>query len=186
MATVTIGSTTYDVYQDVASADEYFNASSRFDDWDSLTDDEKARALVSSTRLIDRQSWKGEKVSDAQALQFPRTGVTNCAGEDVEPADTLAKAEEASLLLALDISDGLPVETSGSTENQVQTLKAGSVMITNFRAPIGSGERFPQPTMELIGCFFTGASAGNIGLSLSYGTDGEAFDSDFGFNGGIT
>lgn len=185
MATVSINGTDYTVYQDVTEADEYFNGSSSFDTWDGYTSDEKARSLVSATRLIDRQSWQGEKESDAQTLEFPRTGVQDCSGNDVEAATTLAKIEEASLLLALNIVDGGTVQTSASTEDLTQTLKAGSVMITNFRAAEGTATRFPTDVMELIGCYFQGVSGGTIAGSLSYGTCGEGFDDDFGFSGGV-
>lgn len=184
MATVTIGSNTYTVYQDVSEADDYFNGSSDFDTWDAFTTDEKARSLVSSTRLIDRQSWQGEKESDAQELEFPRTGVQDCSGNDVDAATTLAKIEEASLLLALNIADGGNVQTSSSTEDLTQTLKAGSVQITKFRGETDSGSRFPVDVMELVGCYFSGISGSGIAGSLSYGTCGEAFDDDFGFSGG--
>lgn len=186
MATVTIGSSTYDVYQDVTQADEYFNGSSSFNDWDALTTDEKARSLVSATRTIDRQSWQGEKEIDGQELEFPRTGVEDCSGADVEAATTLAKVEEASLLLALDIGTGGSAETNATTEDLTQTLKAGSVMITRFRADATTtvASRFPLPVMELIGCYFAAANASIIAGSLSYGTDGEAFDDDYGFSQG--
>lgn len=185
MATVSIGGTDYTVYQDETEADEYFNGSSDYDTWNAFTSDEKKRALVSSTRLIDRQSWQGEKEGDPQELAFPRTGVVDCSGNAVDASTTLEKVEEASLMLALDIADGTPVQSNATTEDLTQTLKAGSVMITNFRATEGSASRFPLDVMELIGCYFQGAGDAGIAGSLSYGVCGEGFDDDFGFSGGV-
>lgn len=177
MATVTIGSTDYTTYSDVADADEYFNGSSNFSEWAAFTDDEKARGLVSSTRLLDRQSWQGAKEDECQPLAFPRTGLSTCSGDALDVDDTLAFAVEASQLLALDILNEESVETSLSTEDLTKRLKAGSVEIENFRAQLGTNTRFPIPVMELIGCFLAGSAA--VAGSIATGTDGVALDDDF-------
>lgn len=185
MPTVTIGATTYDVYADVDTADEYFNASIQFDDWDGLTPDEKARALVSSTRLIDRQSWKGTKTDPLQVLEFPRDGVVDCSGEAVSSATTLEVAAEASMILALDLASGSSAQTAVTTEDLTKSLKAGSVSIEKFRGDSSvTAARFSLPVMELIGCYFAGSVAGLAG-SLAYGTDGVSPDEDFGFTQGF-
>lgn len=186
MATVTIGSSTYDVYSDVATADIYFNASTRFEEWDAFTDDEKARGLVQSTRLIDRQVWEGEKTatSPEEPGQFPRTGLTDCYGDAVDSTTVPAQVIEASQLLAIDIMGGNTVETSRTQEDTTKRLKADTVEIENFRldSSVTSG-RFPLPVMDLISCFLS--SSTQIAGSLSYGTDGEAADNDFTLNEGF-
>jgi len=183
MATVTIGSTEYTVYSDVATANTYFNGSTQFTDWDPFTDDEKSRGLVSSTRLIERQQWLGEVEVEGQALAFPRTGLNDCQGDTVTAAESLVIATEASQLLALDILEGDDVETNISTEDLTKRLKAGSVEIENFRAQLGTSTRFSLDVMELIGCFLAGSSA--IAGSISTGTDGEALDDDLSLNRGF-
>lgn len=185
MATIDIGTSSYTVYRSLEEADEYFNGSSDFDAWDVFDTNEKKRALISSTRLIDRQTWKGDKEDEDQTLAFPRINLTDCAGSVVDEDIALANISEASLMLALDIADGSNVETNATTEDLAQTLKAGSVMITNFRGESGNGTRFPLDVMELIGCYFTGAENVGIAASIATGTCGEAFDDDFGFSGGV-
>lgn len=185
MASVTINSITYTVYANVATADDYFNGSLSSADWSALTADEKARALVTSTKTIDRQQWQGEKTDPLQELAFPRTGVVDCAGNDVTSAMTLTVVTEASILLALDIFTNSAVLTSVSTEDLTKRLKAGSVEIEKFRASsdsVSSG-RFPLPVQELIGCYFSGRSS--IAGALSYGTDGVAYDGDYSLNDGF-
>lgn len=185
MSTVTIGASDYETYSDVAEADIYFNGSSQFSDWAAVTDDNKARGLVSSTRLLDRQSWQGEKAetSPDTTLDFPRTGLTDCQGDASDEDANLALAVEASQLLALDILSGESVETSRSTEDLTKRLKAGSVELENFRAQIGANSRFSVDVMELIGCFL--ASNVTIAGSIGSGTDGTALDDDFSLNRGI-
>jgi hypothetical protein len=183
MATVTISTITYTVYANVATADDYFNASTQFSDWDALTDDEKARGLVSSTRLIDRQKWLGEKTDPLQELAFPRTGLTDCDGTAIDE-DTIPDAViDASILLALDLATGSGVATSATTEDLTKRLKAGSVEIEKFRADQTTVTRFPLPIMELLGCFMSGSIT--VAGSLDYGTDGCGFDGDYSFNQGF-
>lgn len=185
MASVTIGSTTYTVYSDVAAADEYFNGSISFATWNALTADEKARSLVEATRLIDRQSWQGEKAetSPEQELEFGRTGLTDCAGNDVTVAESLELAVEASQLLALDLSQSSNQITNQSTENTTKRLKADTVEIEYFRPTAGQPTRFAQPVMELLGCFLAGSLS--ISGSIDSGTDGTALNNDFGFTDGF-
>lgn len=179
MATVTIGAETYTVYSDVTTADIYFNGSVSFAEWDTLTTDEKSRGLISATRLIDRQSWQGERAvtSPDEGLDFPRTGLTDCSGSDVTEAESLAAAVEASQLLALDVNSDTSIIDNTTTEDLTKRLKAGPVEIENFRANIGTSTRFPLDVMELIGCFL--ASNVAISGSIATGTDGTALDDDF-------
>ena len=183
MAIVTILGIDYTAYSSLEDADIYFNASTYFADWDALTEDEKSRGLVSGTKQIDRQAWQGSKEDSDQTPAFPRTGLVDNNGSDETPEDSLANATEASLLFALMLANGEDVDTQSSTENLNQTLKAGSVMITNFRADIGTSTRYPLPIMELIGSYLSGSSG--IAGSISFGTDGVAFNSDYGVNDGI-
>lgn len=43
--------------------------------WASATTDKKNRALVTATQRLDRERFLGARVTDTQALQWPRTGV---------------------------------------------------------------------------------------------------------------
>jgi len=184
MTTVTIGSTTYTTYSSLVEADAYFNASTQYAAWAAYSDDAKRRGLVSSTRLIDRQAWQGEKVvaSPEQELDFGRTGLYDRAGNSLTGDETLAMAVEASQLLALDLMAGDNLETEAVVDDRIKTMKAGSVMIEKF--PLATlGRRFPLDVMELLGFFLNNASA--LANSIATGTDGEALDIDYALNSGI-
>jgi len=43
--------------------------------WASATTDQKNRALFTATQRLDRERFLGARVTDTQALQWPRTGV---------------------------------------------------------------------------------------------------------------
>lgn len=180
MGTVTIGASTYNVYADVATADEYYNGSTDYATWAALSTDEKARALVSATRLLDRQRWQGTQTVDGQDLAWPRAGVVDCAGEAVDDSVIPQSVIDASMVLALYDATGSNVQTSATSEDLTKSLAAGSVSISYFRADSANYARFPLPVMELIGCFLAGFGATSPGVgALSYGTDGESYNGDF-------
>lgn len=181
MPTVTINSVEYEVYADVATADDYMNGMINADNWDALSDDTKARGLVGATRLLDRQKWLGQRTVDGQDLAFPRSGLTDCEGTAVDEDSVPQAVVDASILLAMDLASGSEAETAATTENKAKRLKAGSVEIENFRGdPLQSG-RFTLAVMELIGCFLTGSSPALTGVAT--GTDGCEANLDFGFTG---
>ncbi len=76
--TATVGSTTANSYVTLAEANLFVEGLTQSDDvvaWGTSTDDEKNRALFSSTQRIDREKFLGARSSDTQARQWPRSGV---------------------------------------------------------------------------------------------------------------
>lgn len=167
--TVSIGDREYEVYADIATADQYLAAesSAAATAWRALTDDtEKARFLVTATRMINRQRWPGTKSDEYQELAFPRDGMnSDCATDGVIPQDVI----DASALLAAHLANGEQLTTT----NQDQPIKrqaAGSVSIEYFR-PFDEAARFPLDVQELLSCLVAGAvDAGSAG-SIATGTD---------------
>lgn len=173
--TISINGKDYDAYVTVEAVDDYANGSMNASAWQALTEDDKGRAVVTSTRWIDSQCWQGAKVDDAQPLQFPRV-----IGEDT----VLAPVEQACILLSIlvaanpELADQMTGNVAPST-GETKRLKAGSVEIEYFRNlnfiiyGNGSVSPFPQSVMALIGkylCAATGgANWGNAGAS-SFGT----------------
>ena len=174
--TVNIGGTAYDVYSDIATADDYLNAeftdaATRWRD-STLTDDmAKARALVSATRLIDRQSWPGSRTDEYQVLEWPRTGT---GISDVDENIVPARIEHACILLAADINNGTDVIGLDSTDDRQKRLKAGSVEIEYFR-DLDGGPRFPTAVWELLSVLMGGGAT----ITSSVWASGTDTDSDF-------
>ncbi len=186
MATVEIDGNSYDVYISNAEADAYLEAQISATAWRAETDeDQQDRAIVSATRLLDRQLWQGEKTDPYQLHAFPRTGLTYPDSGDAVPSDAVpqevldATAELASLLL-----DGSDVQTNTQPGTSlVQSLKAGSVAISYFRGePLLS--RLPTIIEELLGFWLAGSAIAVT--SESFGVDRESqFEDQFQFNEGI-
>ncbi len=184
MATITIAGNDYPAYQTVDEISIYAaaavgDAATAWNEADLTT---QAPAAVSASRLIDRQQWQGEKTDPDQIPAFPRTGLYYPDGTAV-PSDVVPEQVlDANSELAMDLLSGSTVQTDPSTQQQTRRLKAGSVEIEYFNIP-GTGTRFPQTVMELIG-FWLGGMAGAIG-SEATGTDACAARNDFGFVRGI-
>jgi len=185
MVAVLIDSITYNAYASVDTADDYINAAfgDNADSWRALSDDDtKARLLVTATRTLDRQKWKGTKTDADQALDWPRkeTGITGVTNNTV-PQDIV----DASIEMAVALLGGSDLQNVQTTEQKVQSLKAGSVSLTYFRGADGVSHRFPQIIHELVAPYLAGASA-SLSSSSATGTGGKSVtNDDFGFTEGL-
>jgi hypothetical protein len=115
-------------YADVADGDAYHEGHLYASAWTGASSDDKAKALVMATRLIDAEyQFGGVKVSDAQTLQWPREGCRNEDGEDELASDAVPKAvadatcEMARELLVADrtaapAGEGLKYANVGTTQ----------------------------------------------------------------------
>lgn len=183
--TVDIDGEEYPVYADVEQADEYLNAALHATDvWPALDDDTKARALVTATRVLDRQRWRGVVYTSSppQLLAWPRmnTGIVGVIDTVVPDAIGYATIE-----LALALVSGTDAQGEQNTSQKIQSLRAGSVSLTFFRGAEGEPYRFPLIVQELLWDYLLGVGVG-IGGTRSTGTDGVSVThEDFGINGGI-
>ena len=74
----TVGGASANSYLTLADAQALIDGMVENDDvtaWASATTDQKNRALYTATQRIDRERFLGARVTDTQALQWPRTGV---------------------------------------------------------------------------------------------------------------
>lgn len=186
MPTVTIGTNEYEVYADVATADEWLAGDISAEPWRAADDDTKARSLVTSTRWIDSQQWKGAKVDENQPLAWPRVI------EGTDPVATLAVVTNASILLAsmLVANPALFEQTTGTGAEETKRLKAGSVEIEYFRnlSSFRSRSRiFPPAIFAALSQWLLGADSKMVAGSQSYDTCRESrFKYPYGFTQGFS
>ena len=83
--TATLSSATANSYVTLAEANTYFETVPDSSTWTNKTDDQKNRALIAATRLIDTLVYYGDRCDNAQSLKFPRN---NYKVDDVELACT--------------------------------------------------------------------------------------------------
>lgn len=176
VSALTVGTNTY---VSSADADTYLMDSLRGAPWVSLDPDTKAQALITATRLLEKQCWSGAKTDPLQALSFPRTNLLDGYGNVLDSSVVPEAVVEAEIELAFELSQDTSLETSGGTGSNTQTLKAGSASISYFRPTAGANgagsPRFPPIVMELIRAFMCGF--GGVPGSFVDGTDvPSAFD----------
>lgn len=185
MEGVTIGSTTYESYASLAQGNDYMNAqiSTAGTVWRAADNDTKGRGLVSGTRFIDRQLWQGEMTDENQSHAFPRTGLTYPDGRAVDPLTVPPEVQAATIELAGIMMEGTDVQNTLTTEPTIQSLKAGSVSISFFRADPTLFSRLPLLIQELLGFWLAGSG---LLTTESFGTGRESqFEDEFLFNEGI-
>ena len=71
-------------YSTADEADVYFEQRLHTSTWDDASIDDKEKALMWATRLLDEQvMWYGSPVTDNQPLRFPRDGLYTLEGDEV-------------------------------------------------------------------------------------------------------
>lgn len=175
MATVTLGSNTYTTYVSVDDADDYLAAALHAVVWASATATQKGQAIVTATRMLDRQIWQGEKTSDAQALAWPRSGVTTRDGAAVDE-DTIPQAViDACCELAAGLLEDPGAQTSVTAGSNIKRVKAE--VEVEFFGPRAGG-RFPQIIQELVGQYLRSPS-GSAGSRRAAYVSGQCEESSF-------
>jgi hypothetical protein len=183
MPTVDIEGNTYEVYADVDEADAYLEAAMHADAWRAEEDEDvKARALVSATRTLERQRWKGDKLetSPEQTLSWPRTNTGIDGVSDTEVPDNIINA---SIEMANALVGGYDLQSEQNTSQKIQSLQAGSVSLSYFRGAEGDVLRFPLIITELLSGYLAGSDT-IVGGGVADGTDGVSVtENDFGMSG---
>lgn len=142
MDVIIISSQAYDSYASVEEADAYLAASLHAGTtWSDATEDNKGRALVTATRILDRQRW-----ADAYDTQAER---------EVVPA-----IQDACCEMALALLQGSDLQSESTTGQKLQSITAGSVSLTYFRGAEGSPHRFPTIVWELLRDYLGGTGLG--------------------------
>ena len=137
----TAGAATANSYASVAEADAYLAVRGDTSTWTALTPGEKESKLQWSAIYIDTLTFKGTRSTSTQALQWPRIGVWDRDGFEVDgipQALKNAQAEMAFQLIANDWTQGL-----GPVSNE--TLSVGSISLGRE-----THRAFPAPVLALL------------------------------------
>ena len=148
--------------------------------WASGNDDSRHRALAAATQRLDRERFLGARVTNTQALQWPRTGVrrpdtyinTYAVGfpfrittdyfTDTEIPDQVKKAQAILAVYLNNNKDGMGLSGLEDYKN----VKIGSIDVTPDKYGAVGADRIP-PIIEryLIGLRISGP--GNIAVKRS-------------------
>lgn len=132
VSTIRVGTMNFPSYASVIEADGYLMADPRYSTiWSGLQTEMKDQFLVFATRNIDRLTYKGNKTSESQPLQFPRDG-----------GDFPVAVEHAAILLAASYAVEPPEHEEESSGAALKTIQAGPVELEYFRGFDSDSEVF--------------------------------------------
>ena len=173
-------------YINEADADTYFTYALHSAEWDAATTATKEKALVTATRMIDRQAWQGSRYADPQDLAFPRTDLVDLDGEEVDEITVPTAVLNATCELGMAMIASAAVQTVADTAEAWKRVEAGPVKAERFdNQQAGAASRFPTIIDELIGHWLAGQGAG-CGAE-AFGTCEETrlgSDDEYGLLGG--
>jgi hypothetical protein len=147
----TVQGTTSNSYITVADADTYFDERIGSSAWTGEDADDKARALIQATRRIDQEKYQGTKVTEGQALKWPRFWATDDDGEEFAEDAIPVIVRQATCELALqyltdDDSGTVPLLDTGL--EQFDTAKVGSLDMS--RDPSFKAGQLPANVRRLL------------------------------------
>jgi hypothetical protein len=163
----TVGASTSNSYCALAEAETYFADRIGKDDngnWNktsagiSRTDAEKSAALVTATRRIDEEQFRGFKVSTDQALKWPRVGVTDEDGIPFSTTTIPERVKQAVYTTALELlrADFISETYMGN----FSYFSAGAVQIKQFSQT--SAGKLPAEAVRLLRLVMISAGGGRI------------------------
>lgn len=189
IATVTISAVNHSVYavtsNAVTDADAYLNARLGAGSWATQTADNKARALVSAARWIDRAvKFSGTESVPGQPRAWPRDGAT-CDGVAVTNGSVPDELANAEFELAFILVGNSAAQDALTQASNVRSVKAGSAGVDFFTPTMGTSAdtRLPIVAHDYLKCFFAGSiSAGFAsGTGEDIGFAEDDFDRSEGF-----
>ena len=129
-------------YASLAEAEAYMATLVHKDAW-AGTDQTKEAALQQATRLLDTLAWKGRKATAAQALAWPRTGVTDRDGYEVDPATIPVALRNACAEFAFRLLGEDRAADAGGLAPA--SLQVGSLNVSGLRRQV-----FPASVLEMV------------------------------------
>jgi hypothetical protein len=166
-------------YISVDDADGYFEDALHAGSWSEATSGVRAQSLVTATRMLDRQKWRGSKTTSDQDLAWPRSGLSDVEGLPIDPDEVPDFMLDATCELALALIEDADIQNQADTGSNISRLKAGPAEIQYFASGT-SGPRFPIIIHELIGSYLAGST---LPLPFASGTDVQSGLGDFGLSG---
>lgn len=166
-------------YIDVAGASSYFEDALHAASWQAADAGTRTQSLVTATRMLDRQKWRGSKTDPSQDLAWPRTGLSDIEGQPLNQDEVPGFMLDATCELALALIEDSDIQNQADTGSNVSRLKAGPAEIQYFGSNT-SGPRFPIIIHELVGFYLAGST---LPLPFASGTDAQSGLGDFGLSG---
>ena len=162
----TLGGTDSNSYVTVAEADTFWNTQLRADDWNNATEDDKARALIMSSKRVDNESYYGDRVSTTQALKFPRKNIGYIDGIDLDDIIP-TQIKEATYYLAIYMLSNDMSKTTVVTQT-TKKEKVGSLEVEYATNDSGSFTTYSDDLPSFVSAFLSDLSKTASNTSFVY------------------
>ena len=178
MGTVNVNGVNATIYGTLTGAQQYleFAIGSGADAWRALVDagndDQQGRLLVQAFRMLEAMTWAGAKTSDVQTEQWPRTGVEDIYGDEVDDATVPTNIVNGEYELAALLAATAALTSSALTGSNTKKLAAGPVSIEYFRPTdtLDTATVLPKQVMDLVGQYLASSTSTASGAT-AYGVD---------------
>jgi len=179
---LTVGTNSYIT---VANADAYLVYAINAGNWSASDTAIKESALISATRMLDRQPWAGSKTQAAptQLLQWPRTGLTDRDGNALSDSVVPQEIIDATCELAVELINNPALASQPDTSSNIKRVKADTVEIEYIRAK--NGPRFPTIITELIGLWLSSLGSAYSGPFFGGAENETTLSDNFDLTGGL-
>lgn len=141
----TVGGANSNSYLNVSEGDAYFANRLYADSWLDASTTEKEQALITATLRVDQEEFDGTRVSQAQALKWPRYRAY-ADGFVIDSASIPRPLKDAVSELALELLTTNALEQSGLAN--FKSLSVGPVDI-EVNQPVRSGS-LPAQVVRLL------------------------------------
>ena len=142
----TAGGASSDSYVDIAGASSYFSERLWIDSWADADLPDQEKALKWATRILERLQWVGNKVSDLQALRWPRNSVYDLDGDVMSETANPLFLIQATCELAFILIQG-----DSTLDNSAEQLKALTVGPINLKFNDEfEAEVFPEIVKDIV------------------------------------
>ena len=170
----TPGSADANAYVDETDAADYFNLRVGGSEWSTHGTEDRKRGLIQATQRVDLELFVGTRATGAQALAWPRHGVTDRDGYAVASDEIPRSIAEASMELALVLlrsneAGSDPYAVPDNTD--VKRAKVGDLEV-EYRdrlSSAGSGvaDTLPDIVSQLLAEFRVSGSRNSVKLLLA-------------------
>ena len=155
----TAGASDANTYATMEEAEAYFDTQLYRDNWEESYDDQKKRALLMATRLLDEHvDWNGVKATDEQALRWPQDNQYDVDGYWVDNATIPLFLKNATAELA-----GHLIGSNRTAESDTKGFK--EMQAGELKLVINPGDRYeviPESVIAIIGFYGTLLNASEV------------------------
>jgi hypothetical protein len=165
--TYTPGGDSDNSYSELEDAETYFEDRLGSDDngnWNKTsagvvrTNADKEKALITATRRIDEETFRGSKTSSDQSLKWPRTGVFDEDGNEFDNGTIPERVKQATFIVALELLRADFI--AENYMNNYEFLSTGNFQFKQFTQQ--SAGRLPAEAVRLLRHVMTSASGGRL------------------------